>query len=558
MKLVMPHPKNRRAELRVAFVRAQRALLQAQRALSQAQQVLSRAQRALSQAQRALRIHLANALYLPLLLQQFRARRNAPVRRGARPAGGLPMKMLPGNGSATTASGGRDNRFQAGPPVGGHLDQALAAAIHRVVLLELWSAAGESAMCRALAHERYDDVVTAGLGAGSASAVQAAARFAAASADSPVYDEDLQAAFDLLPKPARLSLAELKALLADAAGMHDTGLETCADMAARLSGLAWKEQVAQRVSHWAGRYLAPTSGWRSPFRDQPPLEAWLAEMAIDCSDAVLGLRSAQVTLGNLSPQPLALIAAGTRCLRIPEALTGRYLQSLLTEAVACLPPASELRAAPRFALNPQEFLTHLLAVRLAWELILFREFEMEGAELAWRRVLTAATRPERSQAGADVSALCLAAGTAFEHAEHRRIAERLRRPGSRAPASRISSPCTVFAATRDADALTDSGLEVRPYDVEADRDFSGLESLMLDEIVPSARSLRCAPWGGRRAIFISAPVTAINRVIETHASVRNLVDNGWIHLFAVYDCGAVVVRYDGDLHWAPTTVQDVA
>ncbi|WP_281352717.1 putative inorganic carbon transporter subunit DabA [Skermanella pratensis] len=49
--------------------------------------------------------------------------------------------------------------------------------------------------------------------------------------------------------------------------------------------------------------------------------------------------------------------------------------------------------------------------------------------------------------------------------------------------------------------------------------------------------------------FIEAPVQAIDEVIAKNETVRNLVDNAWIHLFAISESGRVSHRYRGGLTW---------
>ena len=51
----------------------------------------------------------------------------------------------------------------------------------------------------------------------------------------------------------------------------------------------------------------------------------------------------------------------------------------------------------------------------------------------------------------------------------------------------------------------------------------------------------------RLSVFIEAPRTDIDDVIAKHESVRQLVENGWLHLFAIEDEGRLIVRrrYDG-------------
>jgi len=55
----------------------------------------------------------------------------------------------------------------------------------------------------------------------------------------------------------------------------------------------------------------------------------------------------------------------------------------------------------------------------------------------------------------------------------------------------------------------------------------------------------------RLNVVIEAPVEAINAVLEKHPSVRALVDNGWLHLYALGDAGHVTHRYARGLTWEP-------
>ena len=53
----------------------------------------------------------------------------------------------------------------------------------------------------------------------------------------------------------------------------------------------------------------------------------------------------------------------------------------------------------------------------------------------------------------------------------------------------------------------------------------------------------------RLNVVIEAPIAAMNAIIAKHALVRALLDNGWLHLYALSDAGAVSHRYVGDLEW---------
>ncbi|MDD7909267.1 DUF2309 domain-containing protein [Pseudovibrio exalbescens] len=62
----------------------------------------------------------------------------------------------------------------------------------------------------------------------------------------------------------------------------------------------------------------------------------------------------------------------------------------------------------------------------------------------------------------------------------------------------------------------------------------------------------------RLNVAIEAPIEAMNAIIERHEMVRNLVDNGWLHLFALGENGQVTARYTGNLNWEDADHQVVS
>ena len=53
----------------------------------------------------------------------------------------------------------------------------------------------------------------------------------------------------------------------------------------------------------------------------------------------------------------------------------------------------------------------------------------------------------------------------------------------------------------------------------------------------------------RLNVMIEAPIDAMTDIIKRHEAVRQLVDNGWLYLFALDDTGKVTHQYAGDLNW---------
>lgn len=54
----------------------------------------------------------------------------------------------------------------------------------------------------------------------------------------------------------------------------------------------------------------------------------------------------------------------------------------------------------------------------------------------------------------------------------------------------------------------------------------------------------------RLKVVIEAPIEAMNEIIEKHQSVRNLLDNQWIFLFAMNENGELTHRYNGQMTWS--------
>ncbi|HKK39484.1 MAG TPA: putative inorganic carbon transporter subunit DabA, partial [Cryomorphaceae bacterium] len=53
----------------------------------------------------------------------------------------------------------------------------------------------------------------------------------------------------------------------------------------------------------------------------------------------------------------------------------------------------------------------------------------------------------------------------------------------------------------------------------------------------------------RLSVIIEAPIEAMNEILNKHAAVKDLCDNGWIFLMAMDDEGKVSHHYSGNLNW---------
>jgi len=55
----------------------------------------------------------------------------------------------------------------------------------------------------------------------------------------------------------------------------------------------------------------------------------------------------------------------------------------------------------------------------------------------------------------------------------------------------------------------------------------------------------------RLSVVIEAPREAMTDILKRHEGVRDLFDNGWLHLIAMDDDGKLAWRYDRNLNWTP-------
>jgi uncharacterized protein YbcC (UPF0753/DUF2309 family) len=57
----------------------------------------------------------------------------------------------------------------------------------------------------------------------------------------------------------------------------------------------------------------------------------------------------------------------------------------------------------------------------------------------------------------------------------------------------------------------------------------------------------------RLSVVIEAPIEVMTTVLKRQNSVRELLDNRWIHLFAMDAEGRIAYRYGGELSWEPAS-----
>ncbi|MBX3178286.1 MAG: DUF2309 domain-containing protein [Candidatus Hydrogenedentes bacterium] len=213
--------------------------------------------------------------------------------------------------------------------------------------------------------------------------------YAEAISSGRISTEDLANALAMEPEAAR-AVGDLHALRVailrdNAAGAPPAPLPTVSAAAADCTGAPWVEYVTEHVSRWAGRYFDEGQALLpSPFRNLAPYAAWRAEAIHDRTPALLGLPGFRGAAAFLPETPEDLIHQAVHVLGIPEDGMERYFHRLLmthggwSAYVRYLDWQRELRG------EKPEVLAELLAIRLAWELILYTGLAGQGIQETWR------------------------------------------------------------------------------------------------------------------------------------------------------------------------------
>jgi uncharacterized protein YbcC (UPF0753/DUF2309 family) len=150
---------------------------------------------------------------------------------------------------------------------------------------------------------------------------------------------------------------------------------TFADFLAAHEMADWPGFVREEVSKWCSAYYdAGQSSWRMPWRDRPLLAAWRAAAQLDANPELSGLRGFRALVGNLAVDPAGLIGLALDELGIPAPARTDFLHRQLLSVAGWSGHVQFRVREQRAAGVTDDSLAQLLAVRLAYDLALWRQF----------------------------------------------------------------------------------------------------------------------------------------------------------------------------------------
>jgi hypothetical protein len=219
------------------------------------------------------------------------------------------------------------------------------------------------------------------------------------------------------------ALAEARArghveLPADAKGLVDglrdggqpalpTRVPTVADVVSELTGIDWDQILVERIGAWAATYFDEgQASWRSPWKRQPPYEAFRAEASLDATPEVLGARGFRAAIQKLPSDASSATLTAIARLGVPETALDSYLQRLLASIGGWAAYARQRVWDRELHGEVDTTLEQVLSIRLAWEVALLEAFASLGSEQAWSRARAALTEA-RAESDASRAALRL-------------------------------------------------------------------------------------------------------------------------------------------------------
>jgi len=196
------------------------------------------------------------------------------------------------------------------------------------------------------------------------------------------------------------------------------GMASVSEVLDRVDGGIWSSFVTERLSlHCAAYFDLGQAAHKMPWRDLSLYQSWRRAAAIDQSPAMMGLEQFRAQVATLPDEPREVIAWAITQLSVPDGAIERYLHASLLDVRGWAAWTRYLRWQAELAGDRDENIVDLLAIKLAWDVLLFNAKRSAALVARWREMLAASMRPPsaKRQAAAEIDRILLtAAEIAFQ------------------------------------------------------------------------------------------------------------------------------------------------
>lgn len=229
-----------------------------------------------------------------------------------------------------------------------------------------------------------------------------------------------------------------KALASDTSVLPDP-IPLVSDVLGDRDKTQWTGFVIEQISQFCAAYFdRGQATWKMPWRKESLYEAWRHFAEIDLSPRMMGLRDVRTAVAALPNSPEDTIALAVQRLGIPADMLEDYLLAALMNIGGWASWARYLRWEKEMVGGHEDSIVDLLAIRLAWEVILLNARQTPELGTAWRHAVKAMRQAPARSAQARTQ-LDFALQTAFELSYQKKVIAELAHPARQALA-KTSTP----------------------------------------------------------------------------------------------------------------------
>ncbi len=194
------------------------------------------------------------------------------------------------------------------------------------------------------------------------------------------------------------------------APVPNVGMASVSEVLDKVEGEIWTRFVMERISlHCAAYFDLGQALFAYPWKGMTLYQSWLKTASIDNSPAMMGLAQFKKHVAKLPTDPRAAIDWAAAQLGIPEVAIERYLQASLLGIGGWASWARYLRWQAELRGGQDDSLVDLLAIRLAWDVLLFEEKRSAALIARWRDMLASSMRApsDKRRAAAELDRIML-------------------------------------------------------------------------------------------------------------------------------------------------------
>lgn len=190
-----------------------------------------------------------------------------------------------------------------------------------------------------------------------------------------------------------LTVDQIRRAMLEPAPRPDPGMPLVTTVLDRLEDAVWTDFVIERISRFCAAYTdLGQATFPLPWRHLPLYPAWRAFGAGDRTPDAAGLGSFHAEVARLPQDPRRTIAWALEVLQIPAPEAERYLHAALLNIGGWAAWMRYLEWQAELDDRQDDSVLQLLAIRVAWDALIYRARESANSRRAWREAVAAAMR----------------------------------------------------------------------------------------------------------------------------------------------------------------------